>query len=651
MNKHYRTPIPAHCLSANNLDFEYYRQNGKVFPVCVAVGYGYDVISYWLLDPIQREKFLESLSSIKVIRCYSAAAEASALLALGVDPTRFEWRDMYVAYRQARNHNPRYMYGKIKRKDGSVIVSKPVEWDDDASYEDNADEQEISHKKVGASLASAVLNLLNVDIDTAHKTLMRDIIINGKGNYTDEQRQQILEYCESDLTYLNQLDEMFPSVLNMKPATYGTAILKHSMFHVDMAVCTNKGYPLNRRRLENLTGNYGNILNAAREEANKHHTFYEKSKTGYTRKQKNFADYVSIRGWHDWPRTDKGALKTDEKTLDNYAGDAGIAQLKATAKLMKQIQSFRPEVIHEFMDNVCSEYRLHHDFGVFGTQTGRNAPPARLFVFAMSSWLRALISPKSGRAITGNDWASQEFAVAAHLSQDQNMLDAYNSGDPYAYFAQQAGAIPSDLSIEEAKKQYRHERDLFKSTILGLQYGMGVEKLSNKLSTDTGSLVTYNEAMHLRNQHRYAFRRYWEWLEELKYQHADYDQPPLHTADKWVLYRDSQQPITSVLNFPTQATSATILRLAVRKAHQAGLCVLAPLHDAIYIEHDEGDTTSPETLSKAMHDAVSEVLPGLVIRQEAKTLTSKGIWVEPKGKAMLKLLLPYIDPTVDPLSI
>jgi hypothetical protein len=46
-----------------------------------------------------------------------------------------------------------------------------------------------------------------------------------------------------------------------------------------------------------------------------------------------------------------------------------------------------------------------------------------------------------------------------------------------------------------------------------------------------------------------------------------------------------------------------------------------------------------------MHEAVSAVLPGLVIRQDAKTLTSEDIWVEPKGKKMLGLLLKYIDPS------
>ncbi len=641
MKTKYPKPIPDHCLAVSNMDFEYYRSKGKVHPVCVAVSFGHDVVSFWLLDDKEKQQFLSLLNSIKVIRCYSASAEASALLALGVDPTRFQWRDMYLAYRQARNHNPKYMYGKIKRKDGSVIVSKPVEWDEEASYDDNAELQEVSHKKVGASLASAVLNLLNIDIDTEHKTVMRDMIINGKGTYTDEQKQQILSYCESDLTYLSQLDDLFPSVLNMKPETYATCISRHSMFHVDMAICTHRGYPLHMRRLDNLTHNYGRILNVARDEANKYHTFYEETKKGYVRRSINFANYVHLKGWHDWPRTAKGALKTDEKTMADYEGDPGIAQLKATAKLMKQLQSFRPEVISDFMDNVCSENRLHHDFGVFGTQTGRNAPPAKLFVLAMSSWLRCLICPAPGRAITGIDWASQEFAVAAALSEDPNMLAAYNSGDPYLFFAKLTGAVPDDGT----KASHQRERDLFKSTILGLQYGMGVEKLSAKLSADTQSLVTFNEAMHLRNQHRYAFRRYWEWLTEIKLQHEDHGQHPLHTSDKWVLYRDSQQPITSVLNFPTQATSAAILRLAIRKAHRAGLCVLAPLHDAIYIEHDEGDATAPETLSTAMHEAVSEVLPGLVIRQDAKTLTSEDIWVEPKGRKMLGLLLKYIDPS------
>ena len=42
------------------------------------------------------------------------------------------------------------------------------------------------------------------------------------------------------------------------------------------------------------------------------------------------------------------------------------------------------------------------------------------------------------------DWSQQEFGIAAALSGDAAMMDAYRSGDPYLAFGKQAGQIPAD---------------------------------------------------------------------------------------------------------------------------------------------------------------------------------------------------------------
>ena len=53
------------------------------------------------------------------------------------------------------------------------------------------------------------------------------------------------------------------------------------------------------------------------------------------------------------------------------------------------------------------------------------------------------------------------------------MIAAYNSGDPYLAFAKQAGAVPEDAT----KESHAAERELFKTCVLGVQYGMGEETL------------------------------------------------------------------------------------------------------------------------------------------------------------------------------
>jgi hypothetical protein len=58
-----------------------------------------------------------------------------------------------------------------------------------------------------------------------------------------------------------------------------------------------------------------------------------------------------------------------------------------------------------------------------------------VFIFGPSVWLRGLIKPPPGYGIAYIDWAQQEFGIAAALSGDPLMMDAYRSGDPYLAFA------------------------------------------------------------------------------------------------------------------------------------------------------------------------------------------------------------------------
>ena len=107
----------------------------------------------------------------------------------------------------------------------------------------------------------------------------------------------------------------------------------------------------------------------------------------------------------------------------------------------------------------------------FRARTGRNQPSNSRFIFGPSRWLRSLIRPAPGMAVAYVDFEQQEFGIAAALSGDSAMAEAYRSGDPYLAFGKQAGAIPADGT----KTTHAAERALFKACTLAVQYGMGPE--------------------------------------------------------------------------------------------------------------------------------------------------------------------------------
>jgi hypothetical protein len=106
----------------------------------------------------------------------------------------------------------------------------------------------------------------------------------------------------------------------------------------------------------------------------------------------------------------------------------------------------------------------------FRTKTGRNAPSNGKFVFGPSRWIRGLIKPSTGYGIAYIDWSSQEFGIAAALSADEAMMEAYRSGDPYTWLGKRSGAIPAD-----ADKTHR-KRELFKVCALALESKDDIKK-------------------------------------------------------------------------------------------------------------------------------------------------------------------------------
>jgi DNA polymerase-1 len=74
-------------------------------------------------------------------------------------------------------------------------------------------------------------------------------------------------------------------------------------------------------------------------------------------------------------------------------------------------------------------------------------------------------------------WSQQEFGIAAALSGDQMMMEAYRSGDPYLSFAKQANAAPSDAT----KASHSAVREQFKACVLAVQYGMGADALAQRI--------------------------------------------------------------------------------------------------------------------------------------------------------------------------
>ena len=101
------------------------------------------------------------------------------------------------------------------------------------------------------------------------------------------------------------------------------------------------------------------------------------------------------------------------------------------------------------------------------------------------------------------DFSSQEMGIAAALSGDPALLEAYRSGDVYLSFAKQAGLAPPDAT----KASHGEVRDRCKAVVLGTLYGMGPETLARRIGRPPC------EARELLALHRATYPRFWRWSE------------------------------------------------------------------------------------------------------------------------------------------
>ena len=259
----------------------------------------------------------------------------------------------------------------------------------------------------------------------------------------------------------------------------------------------------------------------------------------------------------------------------------------------------------------------------YSSQTGRNQPSNSKFIFGPSVWLRGLIRPKPGWGLAYVDWSQQEFGIAAALSGDTAMLEAYRSGDPYMAFAIQAGAVPPGAT----RVLYDQERNLFKECALGVQYGMGETGLAAKVNKP----VAY--ARQLLEMHRRTYRQFWRWSD------SAVDEAVLGgrlwAGFGWQILTGPKVNDRSLRNFPMQANGAEMLRIACILMTEAGIRVCAPVHDALLIEAPLDELDEAIATSQAlMQEGSRIVLDGFELGSEVKVVRYPDRYMDKRGEVM-----------------
>jgi DNA polymerase family A len=456
----------------------------------------------------------------------------------------------------------------------------------------------------GAGLLGALLHFGLDSMAAAAKDSMRALVLRG-GPWVDEEKAQILDYCEDDVAALTRLLGVMQARIDLPRA------LLRGRYMAAAAAMEFYGVPIDRGMLEGIRRHWTNIQDQLIDAIDADYHVFE----GRTFKVDRFAAWLTRVGI-PWPRLASGSLDLSDETFRQ------MARIYSAVAPLRELRSTLSELRLSDL-TVGWDGRNRTILSAFRARTGRNQPSNSKFIFGPSVWLRGLIKPPPGHGIAYVDWSQQEFGIAASLSGDTAMQAAYRSGDPYLAFAKQAGAVPQDAT----KSSHSTERELYKTCVLGVQFGMTEFGLT--LRTGQPSLVARN----LLQQHREMYRTFWRWSD------AAVDQAvltrKLHTVFGWHIHINENYNARSLRNFPMQANGAEMLRLACCLATERGIEVCAPVHDALLIcaplDRLEADISATRA---AMAEASRLVLDGFELRTGVEITRFPDRYMDPRGVRM-----------------
>lgn len=305
---------------------------------------------------------------------------------------------------------------------------------------------------------------------------------------------------------------------------------------------------------------------------------------------RKYAELIAQSGI-PWPRTDTGCYRSDKETLKEMSLTNG--------EPWKSIYELKRSIAGGVIDGLQlrPHSRLYAAPKPFMTITGRSAPSTSEFVYLGPKWLRSLLQPPPGRTLMELDWGSQEYGIAAALSQDPAMLEAYLSGDPYIHLAKLAGGVPDDADATSHPK----ERDAFKIVSLAVLMGMGAGSVGRK----TGKGLFAGE--QLMRQHREIFKTFWKWSDAVHATGAA--ARDIETAFGLVYNPrsyDQYKPRTA-RNFLLQATGSDMLRVAILLLAEAGIEVVATVHDSVVVECDTADACNVQKMAIECMEEASRI--------------------------------------------
>jgi DNA polymerase-1 len=193
-------------------------------------------------------------------------------------------------------------------------------------------------------------------------------------------------------------------------------------------------------------------------------------------------------------------LTPGKKTKTGYSTDvavleelARVDEVPAMILRYRTLSKLKSTYVDTLADEADAEGRLHTNFVQTGTATGRlssREPNLQNLPIRDEEGrrIREAFTAGPGSLLISADYSQIELVVLAHLSEDKNLLSAFNEGKDV--HARTAALI---FGIDE-KDVRPDQRRIAKTINFGVMYGMSAFRLANELNTSRTEAAAFIEA-------------------------------------------------------------------------------------------------------------------------------------------------------------
>jgi DNA polymerase-1 len=323
-----------------------------------------------------------------------------------------------------------------------------------------------------------------------------------------------------------------------------------------------------------------------------------------------------FNGWN-WDSTQQAqqALALAGCDVDNTADETLAALDHPLAQLLRRYRLARKRGSTygaDWLAHVATDGRVYSKWRQIGAASGRmSCAEPNMQQLPRGDYRRCVVAP-DGRILIKADYSQIELRIAAKVSGDKALLEAYQRGEDL-----HTRTARNVLGIEEVTKQHRQ---LAKALNFGLLYGMGARGFRQYAESQYGIALTEQEARRYREAFFNTYPGLASWHRQVRCRKST----ETRTLGNRRRLLNDQTPDTQRMNTPVQGSGADGLKLALallweRRDQVPGAFPVLAVHDEIVVEADADNASKAEEwLKTSMIDAMRPFLDPVPVEVEVK---------------------------------